>query len=850
MSTPVSRLYRQEALRQTKIAMEVIDGIVEVKALADKAPIDLDLDVAALKKLQTLLRQEARKLVENEATVAVVGPMKAGKSTVISAIVGAELMPSRDEPMTTFPTIVTHTPGQITPVLTFPLAEPFGLLAAHVAADIRNNREKCDTALLAAEGAAELTKLADKLLRESLSFPASVEGQEAICALLTDVNDLSRLAKALEVSRDIVDSALNFESLPRVNVQFEHVTDVGDAGKLSFVDTPGPDEAKDNERLKKISREQLEQASAIVLVTNYLLEGGEAVENVRALLDTLPAGAHERLYVLANKYDQRMQHDNTDEEATAEARQRVRELEIRKNIAARVFERFGADALADGHNRVFLTSARHALIANLARRAVRINGALPRRGWWPRQFLADAGAIFTAEWLPMPDFRLTSGVLVGADALWRESRFELPLKTAVETAARNLPLLLVKSCLDKLRGGEIAHLYQMLGIRAGSFHAETELLRSLVADLTADLTLLRGIKEQVQQRLAESKVGIRAELEDHFDKALAAVSEVIDIYMNTGDPALAQETFVQKRTGAVERFFNFVLSSHGSGMPFFKGVDRGSGLGRGAGDGPMPERSYLAGAPDLKNYFLYGKRARIRVNSPAEARQKSNAIFDTFQGELNRARNMIAEWTYSTLANSSHQAKASVDDSFRAGWSKVQDHIKEITQVEIEPPDIGASFNVEILFGEEARSRGTNTETRSYFVTYDRPGNFAAVARYFGGVFERPTWGKGTKIEWTTDYYIDIEKIRGEIVKESDKVKTELLAKVDEFALALDASITDFANKVERKVEHIHGYIEEERRNRDRDADAYAEVRDRISALAAQAQDLKQEATALRLGAQ
>jgi len=48
--------------------------------------------------------------------LAVVGTMKAGKSTTINAIVGREIMPNRNRPMTALPTLIRHVPGRVQPL--------------------------------------------------------------------------------------------------------------------------------------------------------------------------------------------------------------------------------------------------------------------------------------------------------------------------------------------------------------------------------------------------------------------------------------------------------------------------------------------------------------------------------------------------------------------------------------------------------------------------------------------------------------------------------------------------------------------------------------------------------------
>ena len=81
---------------------------------ADHAPIDTE----SVKQEIATLRGEGLKLAELEMVLAVVGTMKAGKSTAINAIVGTEILPNRPTPMTAIPTLIKHTKGQKRPRLT------------------------------------------------------------------------------------------------------------------------------------------------------------------------------------------------------------------------------------------------------------------------------------------------------------------------------------------------------------------------------------------------------------------------------------------------------------------------------------------------------------------------------------------------------------------------------------------------------------------------------------------------------------------------------------------------------------------------------------------------------------
>lgn len=81
----------------------LLDGKNENGLLFDKRK--------ALKRIEEL-EGEQIKTARREMVLAVVGTMKAGKSTTINAIVGKEILPNRNRPMTSVPTLIRHVPGK------------------------------------------------------------------------------------------------------------------------------------------------------------------------------------------------------------------------------------------------------------------------------------------------------------------------------------------------------------------------------------------------------------------------------------------------------------------------------------------------------------------------------------------------------------------------------------------------------------------------------------------------------------------------------------------------------------------------------------------------------------------
>lgn len=292
MSHNLAQLFRQEAYRQAAVATEIVEGMLEMPpTYIPEVSRDGGVDRAGLHWLLALLKTEQAKLDANEATIAVLGAMKAGKSTSINAVVGSEVLPSREQPMTTFPTIVTHVPGEKDGRLSFPLASAFNELRDAVAKAIQERGDDAIAEALSTAAASEpLRVLATRLAIGDGAVTSEAHGLDEIRGLLSDVNDLTRLARALGVSDAVVTSALTYDRLPRIEIEFEHLADVRGSfsGTLSLVDTPGPNEFGSNRALEAIAKQQLADASAIILVVEFGQVGSEADAKVKELLTTLP----------------------------------------------------------------------------------------------------------------------------------------------------------------------------------------------------------------------------------------------------------------------------------------------------------------------------------------------------------------------------------------------------------------------------------------------------------------------------------------------------------------------------------------------------------------------------------
>jgi len=127
LSQEVERLLQLalQNLNTLKIAPLALqnDKNISLTSLSSKA-YPLKYSSEGIDMQMDMLKNELRKVTQNEMVLAIVGTMKAGKSTTINAIIGTEVLPNRNRPMTALPTLIRHTPGQHEPILHFPHVKP------------------------------------------------------------------------------------------------------------------------------------------------------------------------------------------------------------------------------------------------------------------------------------------------------------------------------------------------------------------------------------------------------------------------------------------------------------------------------------------------------------------------------------------------------------------------------------------------------------------------------------------------------------------------------------------------------------------------------------------------------
>lgn len=225
------------------------------------------------------LESEKEKLGKNEYVIAFLGSVKAGKSTLINALLGRKLNPTQHEAKTALPNLISYDVTK---------KEPFLKIKSEIFDD--------------------LVQFA-KSKQKELNLEKSYQGESEIYKFLNNLNDIYR-EFLKEKSEDEIENFMrkfkNIDDFPRILVDFGDGYKFEKNSKVTFIDTPGANEAKISSHLRKIFNDTLQRASKVVMVVDYSNIDkdsdnklfGEFLENTKAMQNN-----KEAILLVANKID-------------------------------------------------------------------------------------------------------------------------------------------------------------------------------------------------------------------------------------------------------------------------------------------------------------------------------------------------------------------------------------------------------------------------------------------------------------------------------------------------------------------------------------------------------------------
>ena len=291
------------------------------------------------------VNEQLKQVKRKELTMTIVAPTSAGKSTIINAIAGQDLLPSRNDAMTILPTEIVFSREVTRPKLT--LGKALMTLLREVWGQLHQKLQRIGLKE-AVEQATKNDFPRENVIKEILnsSSVSEVEESNGIQAELIRINDLLRLCGIFGISTGFLSS---LSEIPRIKVPFppllSSLKGLG-LGTLVLVDTPGPSEDKSLD-LMNVVKDRLRASSLVLVVVDYTKIGQTDPAKVKKLVDEIAAiKGRDRVYIIVNKIDDR--DPNNPEDLT------------KGQILNLVKTKYEVD---DPQNRVFEMSAVQAFLA-------------------------------------------------------------------------------------------------------------------------------------------------------------------------------------------------------------------------------------------------------------------------------------------------------------------------------------------------------------------------------------------------------------------------------------------------------------------------------------------------------
>jgi GTPase Era involved in 16S rRNA processing len=455
---------------------------------------------------------QAVKNVENlELRMAIVAPMKAGKSTIINAIVGQNLLPSRNAAMTTLPTEIIFQEDLQQPILYLSpeILESFKKIFSSIQYKIdRSGIEEVK------EQTSQYPHLIDLIqeIQSNTDFlnQTTIAGQQEITQVLGKLNDLVRLSSALDSSQD---SLAKFYDLPSIKTPFlrsKNISASGHLGNLVIIDTPGPNEANRNLKLTQVVENQLKRSSIVLIVLDFTQLNNKAAEEVKSQVEpVIRLLGKENLYVLVNKVDQRREGDMTP-----------------KQVQEFVFSDLKLSPSSDA-DRVFEISARQAFAATKFLLELQQTPGIDVTEMKTAPSLAQEA--FGARWESRLQRSSTEDLKEEAEYIWEESCFKPFLIEAIDALMKNAAPRCIKSALN-LSKMQLKAMKDDLHLRVEAIKQDEDKLRKEIGALENDLesiekcrrelrsidTLLDELKKELNQILKNLQKEAQVKIEDYF----------------------------------------------------------------------------------------------------------------------------------------------------------------------------------------------------------------------------------------------------------------------------------------------------------------------------------------------
>jgi len=530
---------------------DVIALLEQISDLMGRASTALSSDSSGEK--YTAFQQEVTKAARNvedlELRMAIVAPMKAGKSTIINAIIGQEILPSRNAAMTTLPTEIIFDANLTEPLLI--LSPEIREVFQRTFFALQDRIRKLGKARVQEKIAQypHLAKLVSGIqAKTGGAIAEKISGRQRVINNLGALNDIVRLCSLLD---PLADPLQYLTDVPRIYTPFWRSQKSPQAnllGNLVIVDTPGPNEAGENLRLVNVVSEQLQNSSLVLLVLDFTQLRTEAAEKVKQdVQKVIELRGQENLYVLINKVDQRRKGDMTPDQV-----QQFVAAELKINGA-------------DNTNRVFEVSARWAFSAANFMHELQQHPNISIAQMKTAQALAQD--VFGIDWEEEVEDATIEDLEKKAERLWKKSGFAPFLEKAIGTLMADAGPRCMISALN-IACGRLAQLHDDVQLRGSAINENEADIRRQVGLLENDLQCI----EECRNRLQEVD-RIKGQLHQELNKTLEVLKQEAKVSLETcfNHEEYQRADLLQKGGIAAKNFFNWFSKQFNSPLKLQSG---------------------------------------------------------------------------------------------------------------------------------------------------------------------------------------------------------------------------------------------------------------------------------------
>ena len=493
----------QQKIDVDSLQQDVIELLNEVNLLIGNTQSNLD-NIAEPKynRFQEQITAAEKNVFDLKLRMAIVAPMKAGKSTIINAIAGQELLPSCAVAMTTIPTEVVFDGNIEQPVLYLTL-ETIDLFQDIV----KDLKEKADC--LGIESLQQnlnrhphLLDLLDKIVSlNSFSLENKTIGQRAIANTLELLNHTIRLCSVLEPNKDYLTLLKDVPRLQTPWLKIGKNRKIEARGNLIIIDTPGPNEAEAGLRLAAVVEEQLKRSSVVLVVLDFTQLNSEAAKTIKQQIKPIVESiGTDNLYVLVNKVDQRRQGDMTPEQ-------------VKEFVVADL-------GLQNGKDRVFEVAAIRAFAATRFLLEVQQNPKIQLLQI--KSLTALAQEVLGIDWDEELDDITVKIMAKKAGKLWRKSGFAPFIESAIATLIANAAPKCLNNALNLSRN-HLLSIRDDLNLRNNAIHQDTAKIQSEINSLEEDLGYLKSCRDRLST-MADIKIKLQQSLQKILEQLKAEAS--------------------------------------------------------------------------------------------------------------------------------------------------------------------------------------------------------------------------------------------------------------------------------------------------------------------------------------